>query len=427
MTETLIIIGTILLSGFFSGSEIAFVSANRLKLEIESRKGSLISRSIAFFNEKPETFLTTTLVGNNIVNVLYATLMAIFLLEPTQQIYELWTGAEPSTAMVLLIQTIVASLVIMIFGEILPKAIFRIQADFMVKVVAVPLRILNVVLRPLISLSNTSSSILIKWLRTGSERDEKVFRRQDIEMIFKELRDSGGGEDFDQDDSQILHNVLELSNKRVKDTMVPRTEIVAIDQSSSLEDLQKTFITSGYSKIPVYQDNIDDVIGVVFAYDLFNDPDSISDIIRPVKLIPASKKSKDLLAEFRQSNSSVAIVIDEYGGTAGMVTIEDLIEEVVGDIQDEYDKENDLIKKINPTTFILSGNVELDELEEQFPQINLQDEKDEFETVAGYIINHTGRIPKVNEELVIHGNKFIISKATPNKLDTVKLIIQVGD
>lgn len=427
MTETLIIIGTVLLSGFFSGSEIAFVSANRLKLEIESRKGSLISRSIAFFNEKPETFLTTTLVGNNIVNVLYATLMAIFLLEPTQQIYELWIGSIPSTAMVLFIQTIIASLVIMIFGEILPKAIFRIQADFMVKVVAVPLRILNIVLRPLISLSNSSSSILIKWLRTGSERNEKVFRRQDIEMIFKELRDTGGGEDFDQDDSQILHNVLELSNKRVKDTMVPRTEIVAIDQSSSLEDLQKTFITSGYSKIPVYQDNIDDVIGVVFAYDLFNDPDSISEIIRPVKLIPSSKKSKDLLAEFRQSNSSVAIVIDEYGGTAGMVTIEDLIEEVVGDIQDEYDKEDDIIKKINPTTFILSGNVELDELEEKFPQINLQDEKDEFETVAGYIINHTGRIPKVNEELVIHGNKFIISKATPNKLDTVKLIIQVGE
>ncbi len=427
MTETLIIIGTILLSGFFSGSEIAFVSANRLKLEIESRKGSFISRSIGFFNERPETFLTTTLVGNNIVNVLYATLMAIFLLEPTQRIYELWVGSIPSTATVLLIQTIIASLVIMIFGEILPKAIFRIQADFMIKVVAVPLRILNVVLRPLISLSNSSSSILIKWLRTGSERNEKVFRRQDIEMIFKELRDTGGGEDFDQDDSQILHNVLELSNKRVKDTMVPRTEIVAIDKSSSLEDLQKTFITSGYSKIPVYQDNIDDVIGVVFAYDLFNNPDSISEIIRPVKLIPVSKKSKDLLAEFRQSNSSVAIVIDEYGGTAGMVTIEDLIEEVVGDIQDEYDKEYDIIKKINPTTFILSGNVELDELEEQFPQINLQDEKDEFETVAGYIINHTGRIPKVNEELVIHGNKFIISKATPNKLDTVKLIILEGD
>lgn len=422
--EVPIIILTVMASAFFSGSEIAFVSANRLKLEIESRKGSLISRSLAFFNEKPESFLITTLVGNNIINVLYATLMAIFLLEPVRTIYENWVGALPSTAIVLLIQTIVASLIIMIFGEILPKAIFRIQADFMVKIVAVPLRFLNIVLRPLISVANSSSGVLIRLLKTGSERSEKVFRRQDVEMILKELRDTGGGEDFDQDDSQILHNVLELSNKRVKETMVPRTEMVAVDQNASLEEIQKTFIASGYSKIPVYQDNIDDITGVVFAYDLFDAPGSIADIIRPVKLIPSSKKSKDLLAEFRQSNSSVAIVIDEYGGTAGMVTIEDLIEEVVGDIQDEYDKDDEFIKRINENTFVLSGNVELDELQENYPQIILEENNNEFETVAGYIINHTGRIPKVNEELYIQGNKFIISKATPNRLDAVKLILK---
>lgn len=422
--ELPIIILTILASGFFSGSEIAFVSANRLKLEIESRKGSLISRSLAFFNEKPETFLTTTLVGNNIINVLYATLMAIFLIEPVNTIYEAWTGSVPSTFVVLFIQTVVASLVIMIFGEILPKAIFRIQADFMVKVVAVPLRFLNIVLRPLINIANSSSGILVRLLKAGNERSEKVFRRQDMEMILKELLDTGGGEDFDQEDSQILHNVLELSNKRVKETMVPRTEIVAIDQNASVDEIQKTFIASGYSKIPVYQDNIDDIVGVVFAYDLFDEPNSVSEIIRPVKLIPSSKKSKDLMAEFRQSNSSVAIVIDEYGGTAGMVTIEDLIEEVVGDIQDEYDTEDELIKQISPNTFVLSGNVELDELQEKYPEIDLKASEDAFETVAGYIINHTGRIPKVNEELMIQGHKIIISKATPNKLDTVKLMLR---
>lgn len=174
----------------------------------------------------------------------------------------------------------------------------------------------------------------------------------------------------------------------------------------------------------MYQDNIDDITGVVFAYDLFDSPKSIADIIRPVKLIPASKKSKDLLAEFRQSNSSVAIVIDEYGGTAGMVTIEDLIEEVVGDIQDEYDREDEFIKQLNENTFVLNGNTELDELQERFPEIMLKESDDEYETVAGYIINHIGRIPKVNEELFIQGNKFIISKATPNRLDTVKLILK---
>lgn len=419
--EFTIILFTVLASAFFSGSEIAFVSANRLKLEIESRKGSVVSRALAFFNEKPETFLTTTLVGNNIINVLYATLMAIYLAEPVRSIYTSWMGNEPSTVIVLLIQTIVASLVIMIFGEIIPKAIFRIQADFMVKVVALPLRILNVILRPLIYMANSASGLLVRWLKTGSERSDKIFRRQDVEMILKELRDTGGGEDFDQEDSQILHNVLELSNKRVKETMVPRTEMIAVDQNATIDEIQRIFIASGFSKVPVYQDNIDDITGVVFAYDLFDAPESIADIIRPVKLIPSSKKSKDLLAEFRQSNSSVAIVIDEYGGTAGMVTIEDLIEEVVGDIQDEYDTEDEFIKQIDVNTFILSGNVDLDELHEKFPEIDLKNNGDEFETVAGYIINHIGRIPKVNEELFIHGHKFIISKATPNRLDTVKL------
>jgi len=423
MTESVLILLTILISGFFSGSEIAFVTANKLKLEIESRKNTLNARALSFFSKKPGTFLTTTLVGNNIINVIYATLMALFLVEPIETTYALLFEGDPSIATILLFQTLIASVIIMIFGEILPKAIYRIQADTMVKVVAIPLFILNYILRPLIVIANTASDFLVKILKSGTEKSDKIFRRQDVEMIFKELSDSGGNENFDKEDSEILQNVLDLSSKRVKDTMVPRTEIVAVEKNETLENVQKTFITSGYSKLPVYQDTIDDVIGVVFAYDLFNDPASLPEIIRPVKLIPSSKKSKDLLTEFRQSNSSVAIVIDEYGGTAGLITIEDLIEEVVGDIQDEYDTEDEVMKRIAPGTYILSGNVELDELEEKYPEIELQDEEDEFETVAGYIINHIGRIPKVNEELLIHGNKFIISKATPNKLETVKLIL----
>jgi len=424
MIETLIIIFTVLLSGFFSGSEIAFVSANKLKLEIESRKGTFLSNSVAYFLHKPETFLTTTLVGNNIINVLYATLMAIFLISPIQGSYQNLFGTMPSTGVILLIQTIIASVVIMIFGEILPKAIYRIQADFMVKMVSVPMRLINWFLRPLIVMANSSSNILVKWLKTGSERSDKIFRRQDVEMIFKELTDSGGGEDFDREDSEILQNVLDLSNKRVKESMIPRTEIIAVEKSTAIEEVQKTFISSGYSKLPVYQDSIDDIIGVVFAYDLFNNPATLSEIIRPIKLIPSSKKSKDLLTEFRQSNISVAIVIDEYGGTAGMVTIEDLIEEVVGDIQDEYDTDQQIMKKLTSNTYVVSGSVELEDLEVKFSELKLSNETDNFETIAGYIINHLGRIPKVNEELVIGPYKFIISKATPNKLETVKLIIR---
>lgn len=423
MPEFFIIVVTVLLSGFFSGSEMAFVSANKLKLEIESRKKSLRGRALAYFSENPESFLTTTLVGNNIINVLYATLMAIFLIEPINTVYSGLFGVNPSTVMMLTIQTIIASVVILLFGEILSKAIFRVQADFMIMLIAFPLRLTSYILWPLIVVSNSTASLLVNWLKTGNERGDQLFRRQDVELIFKELRDSGGSQEIDQDDSEILHNVLELSNKRVKETMVPRTEIVAVEKSASVEELKKSFIESGYSKIPVYQDTIDDITGVVFAYDLFSNPESISEIIRPVKLIPSSKKSKDLLTEFRQSNISVAIVIDEYGGTAGMVTIEDLIEEVVGDIQDEYDKEDEMVKKLDKSTFLLTGSVELDELKEKYPEAAFVNEEGEFETVAGYIIHHIGRIPKVNEEIQIHGNTFIITKATQSKLETVKLIL----
>lgn len=426
MTEFLFIVITILISGFFSGSEMAFVTANKLKLEIESRKDSFRGRSLAHFSDNPENFLTTTLVGNNIINVVYATLMAVFLVEPIQVFYQQFFGVMPTTAMILFIQTVIASVIILLFGEILAKAIFRVQADFLISIIAIPLRITNYILSPLIFLTNKTSGILVNLFNLGSERSDKVFRRQDVEMIFRELKDSGGSQEIDHDDSELLHNVLELSNKRVRETMVPRTEIVAVDKNATVEELKKAFIESGYSKIPVYQDTIDDIIGVVFAYDLFNSPKNISQIIRPVNLIPSSKKSKDLLSEFRQSNISVAIVIDEYGGTAGMVTIEDLIEEVVGDIQDEYDKENELIKKLNANTYLLSGSVELDELRELHPEIEFDIEGGEFETVAGYIIHHTGRIPKVNEELQIHGNTFIITKATQSKLENVKLITQTG-
>lgn len=427
MTELLYIFATVLISGFFSGSEMAFVTANKLKLEIESRKNTYRGRSLAFFSDNPENFLTTTLVGNNIINVIYATLMAVFLVEPIQVIYQQFAGELPSTAMILFIQTMIASIIILLFGEILAKAIFRVQADFLISFIAIPLRITNYLLSPFIYLTNRTSAVLVNLFNIGNERSEKVFRRQDVEMIFRELRDSGGSQEIDHDDSEILHNVLELSNKRVRETMVPRTEIVAIDRNSTIEELKKAFIESGFSKIPVYQDTIDDIIGVVFAYDLFSNPKSISQITRPVNLIPSSKKSKDLLTEFRQSNISVAIVIDEYGGTAGMVTIEDLIEEVVGDIQDEYDKENELIKKLSNDTFLFSGSVDLDELVELHPEIELDVESGDFETVAGYIIHHTGRIPKVNEELQIHRNTFIITKATQSKLENVKLIIHTGD
>ncbi len=421
--EWLLITGSVLLSGFFSGSEIAFVTANKLKLEVTSRKNSIISGSIGFFTKNPDTFLTTTLVGNNIVNVIYATLMALFLVDPIIYYGELWFGVTPSGVKILLTQTIIASLVIMLFGEILPKALFRAQADIMINIIALPLRLFYFILRPLISVANGSSNVLIKWLVPGAEKTENFYRRQDVELIVKELRDGGGSKEIDEDDSEILHNVLELSNKRVKDSMIPRIDIEAVEKSAPMDQVLKTMIESGHSKLPVFRDSIDDVIGVVFAHDFFKNPNSLHEIIRPIKLVPSSKKSNDLLSEFRKSNMSVAIVLDEYGGTAGMITIEDLLEEVVGDIQDEYDVEDEIMKRISPNNFIISGNVEIEELTLKFKEIEIPLEPSEYDTVAGYIINHLGRIPKVNEEALIGTHKFIISKATQSRIETIKLTI----
>lgn len=422
MTELLLIILTILLSGFFSGSEIAFVSSNRLKMEIESRKDSWTARIVQNFVEKPDTFLTTTLVGNNIVNVLYATLMTLFLVAPITALSESWFGVTPTPVALLITQTVIAAVVIMIFGEILPKALFRMHADWWVRIIAIPQQICHWLLKPLIVIANGASNIIIKMIQPESEKAEQFFRRQDVELIFKELRDTGG-RDLDKEDSEILHNVLELSNKRVKESMIPRTDMVGVEKNTSIKETLSLFISSGFSKLPVYEETIDDVIGVIFAYDLFNNPENLTEIIRPIKLVPASQKSKDLLSEFRKSNISVAVVIDEYGGTAGMVTIEDLLEEVVGDIQDEYDTEDNIIKKLSGDTYVISGGVEIEDLLENHPEIPLPVESAEYETIAGYIINSLGRIPKVNEELIMDGSKIIISKATPSRIETVKLIV----
>jgi putative hemolysin len=423
MNEWLLILGTLILSGFFSGSEIAFVTANKLKLEVASRRTNMIAKAIEFFKNRPESFLTTTLVGNNIVNVVYATLMAIFLANPIQEVYLQYMGEVPSDLMVLSLQTVLASVLIMVFGEIVPKVIFRAQADTLVRFIALPLRVLHIALRPLIVIADSASKQLIRLISSETEDPSSIYRRQDVERIVQELRDSGGNGDLDQEDSEILHNVLELSNKRVKESMVPRIDIEAVEKGTSIEDISQLFISSGHSKLPVYKDSIDDVIGVVYAYDLFNRPKTVQEILRPIKLVPYTKKSKDLLAEFRQENLSVAIVLDEYGGTAGMVTIEDVLEELVGDIQDEHDVEDEIMKRISEHSYVVSGNVEIEELNQAFEEINLPEQPTEYDTIAGFIINHLGRIPRVNEECVIEGYRFIISKATQSRIETVKLVV----
>jgi putative hemolysin len=423
MLEWLLIIIIILLSGFFSGTEIAYVSANRLKLEIRARKNTMGARHLSYFLRNPDAFLSTTLIGNNIINVLYATLMTLFLTQPIIDVYQYISASIPSEVTILVIQTTITSIIIMIFGEVLPKTMFRTYPDFLVAILSPPLRFLSYVFSPLVYVANNASAFLIGLIQKESPNVEEFFKRSDIELIFREIGGDNNG-DLDKDDSEILTNVLELQNIRVKDSMIPRTEIVAVEMGSSVKEALDLFISSGFSKLPVYEENLDNIVGVVIAYDLFKEPKLLNDIIRPIKHVPSSQRSKTLLAEFQKQNVSMAVVIDEYGGTAGLVTIEDLIEEVVGDIQDEYDEEENFIKPLDENSWLISGSYEIEDLLDEYSQIQLpMDEDSDFETLAGYIIHHCGRIPKLNEEIVIGHYKFIITKSTRTRIEVVKLII----
>jgi CBS domain containing-hemolysin-like protein len=422
MNEWLLIAITLVLSGLFSGTEIAYVSANRLKLEIRARKNSIGAPHLTYFLRNPESFMATTLIGNNIVNVAYATLMTLFLMSPIVENYQAYFGNEPTAVTVLILQTTIASILIMIFGEILPKAMFRTNPDMFMAVLSLPIRICSWVFSPLVFISNKAAKQIIGLFQKDGDPVTEYFRRSDIELLFKEIGDDNNG-DLDREDSELLSNVLELQNIRVKESMIPRTEIVAVENTATVTEARNKFIESGFSKLPVYQENMDNIIGVIFAYDLFKDPKELHEIIRPVKHVPSSQKSKTLLSEFRKLNTSLAIVIDEYGGTAGLVTIEDLLEEVVGDIQDEYDDDDHFIKKLSDNTWLISGSVEIEDLIDEYPEVKIIQNDSTYETIAGYIIHESGRIPKLNEEVILGDIKFIITKATQTRIEVVKLTI----
>lgn len=425
MNEWFLILVTIVLSSFFSGSEIAYVTANRLKLELKARQNGHGSRFVQYFIKNPEAFLSTTLIGNNIVNVLYATLMTLFLTVPIIDVYDHIMGAEPTELTIMVIQTTIASVIILIFGEILPKALFRVHADSVFSYLAAPLRFVGILLKPLVWTANSISKFAIRLFQFETSQVQELFRRQDIEILLNEMAEDGSQTDIDAEETEILTNVLKLSGMRVKESMITRTEIQAVERNASIAEVLKKFVTTGFSKLPVYDESIDNIIGMVYSYDLFNRPDALADVIRPIKLVPSSRKSKDLLAEFRRSKNNMAVVIDEYGGTAGLITIEDLLEEVVGDIQDEYDTDDVLIKKIAEHTWIIGGMAYLDDIDEKYPELNIDRHSDDYETLTGHITFNIGRIPKVNEEIIIDQIKFIITKATSTRIETVK-VVKVG-
>ncbi|MHC1736946.1 MAG: hemolysin family protein [Ignavibacteriaceae bacterium] len=393
----------LILSAFFSASEMAYIISNKIKLEIKSRKNNLAAQSALYFVKRPERFFSTVLIGNNIVNIAFASISAILLSELFG-----W-----SNFLILVISTSV----LLFFGELFPKYVAREISDLLFLVSAIPMRIMSIVFAPLIKITASISSILTNTKAISADNISQLFTKDDLQLLVKESQEAGN---VSKSESNIIKKVMDLKDQRVYEAMRPRTEIVGVEIQSNMDEVIDTFIESGFSKLPVYEENLDNIRGFIIAYDLFKFPENLRSILREVLFVPESKKSIDMLDAFLEKGVSIAIVVDEFGGTAGIVAIEDIIEELFGEIKDEYDIEEDICKKTDNNSFIVSGKVEIDHINEKF-DIHLP--QGDYETIAGMISSYTGKIPLGGETITIDKYKFYIIRSNQIKIDLVKMSI----
>ncbi|MHB8906012.1 MAG: hemolysin family protein [Melioribacteraceae bacterium] len=406
MTDDLLILFLLLIiSAFFSASEIAFVVANKIKVEIRARKNNLSAKNAHYFMKNPDLFFSSILISNNIVNITFASLSSIFL-------FKIF-GLEEFT--ILLITTAL----ILIFGELIPKYFGREAADRLVMFSAIPLRVLTIVMYPFVKTISTISTVLSRTNRKEEEKIMHIFDKEDMQNLFEESSEAGK---MDEEQSDIISKVMDIREQRVYEAMTPRTDIVGVEISSSMEEVLNTFIESGYSKIVVYDENLDNIKGTVFTKDIFKQPKDLKSVLREVSFVPETKKSMEMLNEFLDKQFSFAVVVDEFGGTAGILTVEDLIEELFGEIRDEYDDVNEKVaRKIDVNAYLLNGKVEIDYLNEE---LNLKIAEGDYETIAGFVTFKIGRIPKKGETFKIDNFTIMILKSSNTKIDLLKLTIE---
>lgn len=417
MNLFLVILVAILFSAFFSGMEIAFISANRLRLELDKKQNAVFSNLISLYTQYPGQFIATMLVGNNLALVIYGIAFAD-LLDPFLKIY------IESESVVLLLQTVISTILILATAEYLPKALFRINPNRILKIFTIPIAFFYVLFYPITKFSIAISKFVLRVFLNEqiNKVDEKVvFSRIDLNHFVNEQENNVAPKTANEVDNEVklFKNALDFSSVKLREVMVPRTEMVALDIDSTVEELHQKFIETGYSRILFYQDNIDNIIGYVHQSVIFTNPTSIRANLRKVLIVPETMSASKLLSKFFQQRLSIAIVVDEFGGTSGMVTSEDILEEIFGEIEDEHDTVDLIMKKISDNEYILSGRLELDEINEN---LNLEfPENENFETLAGFILSHYESIPKVNTVISIDHFQFKILKATNTKIELVNL------
>jgi len=416
--ETGIIFLCLILAAFFSGMEIAFISSNKIYLEIEKKQDNFISQILTKLTSKPSQFIVSMLIGNTIALVVYGFYAGQFLLAWITSL-----GYNFSPLADVLIQTTISTFIVLITSEFLPKVFFQIYANSLIKFFAVPAYLFYLLFYYVsIFILWISDFILRKFFKTEGDIVPSFFSKAELGNYISEQMSTVDDHENVDSEIQIFQNALEFSGVKARDIMTPRTEISAVDIYDSVAELKEKFIETGYSKILVYQNSLDDIIGYVHSFDLFKKPRTIKSILIPVEFVPQTIFIKDAMNLLTKKRKSVAIVLDEYGGTSGMITIEDIVEELFGEIEDEHDSEEELIEKeLDENTYLFSTRLDVEYLNETY-KLNIP-ESDSYGTLGGFIVNATKDIPQTGEEITIGNFHFTIDQATNKKIELVKMRI----
>lgn len=419
----IIALATILLSAFFSGIEIAFVSANKLQIELDKKNRTFSGRLLSGFQKNPSDFVSTMLLGNTFSLVIYGIAMSHLLEAPIRRFLP---DSLQSGFTVMVFQTLIATLLILFVAEFAPKAIFRTNPNRVLKFFAFPLFVFYYLLFPLQFIFVEISEFILEHIFRVKLKTEKYkFDHSDLDNYLKEFSVAETEVENHLPEMQMFQNAIDFTSTRVRECMVPRNEIEAIEEKDTIDELIKKFVNTGHSKILVYQKHIDHVIGYVHSYDIFSNPRDIKSINKPIIIVPQTMLAKEVLPMFIQQHKSVAVVVDEFGGTSGMVTLEDLIEEIIGEINDEFDGSAPVEKQINENELILSGRLEIDYLNDKYT-LDLP-ENDDYETIAGYIIHYLERIPAEKEKISIPPFDINILKASNKRIEQIHLTRKSGE
>lgn len=405
-------------SAFFSGTEIAFVSASKLQIELQSQQGRLAGRILAFFTQKPSRLINTALVGNTVALVIYGIFMAS-VLEPliAAQLPENFN----SQSTVVILQTMLSTLIVLMTAEFTPKSIFLLNPNSLLNLLAVPMIIIFFIMFPVVWLiEQMSKFIIIYVLRQPYSEDRQVFGLTDLSNYVKQNTRDDIRKSKVELDTKIFNNALEFKTVRIRECMIPRTEISAVDIQDSVEDLKAEFIESGHTKILVYRESIDDVIGYCHVLDLFKKPKDIESMLSPIIIVPETMLANELMIQFIQERKSLALVVDEFGGTSGIVSLEDVIEEIFGEIQDEHDEDEDWVEqKIDKDKYILSARHEIDYLNEKY---NWSIPEGDYDTLGGFILSITESIPQVHDVITHNQYEIKIVSMEDARIDNVLFI-----